>query len=141
MAHARPYLTFNGNCCEAMTFYKECLNAELSMQTIGESAIASQMPGEAHQNIIHARVTRNGETVLLGSDMVGPDGFVKGNTMTLFLECSGEEEIHSLFAKLSAGGQVTFPVSSEFWGGLYGTLTDKFGINWMLSYDKTVQSD
>ncbi len=139
MAQIHPYITFNGNCREAMTFYKESLDAELSMQTIGESAVANHMPTEAQSNIVHARLVKNGSVVLLGSDMVGPEGFVKGNTITLFLECSSEEEIHTLFTKLSSDANVTYPVSTEFWGGLYGTLTDKFGINWMVSYDKATQ--
>ena len=140
MAQIRPYITFNGNCREAMTFYKESLDAELSMQTVGESGVANHMPAEAQSNIVHARLVKNGTALLLGSDMVGPEGFVKGNTITLFLECVSEEEIHTLFTKLSSGGNVTYPVSTEFWGGLYGTLTDKFGINWMLSYDKATLS-
>ncbi len=139
MAQLHPYLTFNGNCREAMTFYKDCLNAELSTQTIGESANASQMPAEIHQNIMHARLARNGTILLLGSDMAGPEGTTQGNTITLFLDCSSQEEIHALFDKLSAGGNPTFPVTTEFWGGMFATLTDKFGYNWMLSYDKASQ--
>ena len=140
MAQVHPYLTFNGNCREAMTFYKECLDAELSMQTIGEAANANQMPPETHNNIMHAQLAKNGTILLLGSDMVGPEGIIKGNNFTLFLACNSEDEIHTLFDKLSAGGNATFPVTVEFWGGMFGTLTDKFGNNWMLSYDKTTQA-
>ncbi len=140
MAQLHPYLTFNGNCREAMTFYKECLDAELLTQTIEGSTLASQMPIEAHNNILHTRLVKNGSVLLLGSDMTGSEGLIQGNTMTLFLDCASEEEIHTLFAKLSSGGHVTYPVSIEFWGGLYGTLTDKFGNNWILSYDKTAEA-
>ena len=103
MAHLHPYLTFNGNCREAMTFYKECLDAELLMQTIEGSALASQMPIEVHNNILHTRLVKNGSVLLLGSDMMGPEGIMQGNTMTLFLDCASEEEIHTLFEKLSSG--------------------------------------
>jgi PhnB protein len=37
MATMNPYLTFNGNCKEAMNFYKEIFGRELSMMTAGES--------------------------------------------------------------------------------------------------------
>jgi len=125
MAQINAYLTFNGNCREAMTFYKECLGAELSMmQTIGGSTIADKMPVEVHNNILHARLVKDGLVLLSGSDMVGPEGIVKGNAVTLSLDCGSEEEIHTLFSKLSSGGNVTYPVSVEFWGALFGTLTD-----------------
>ncbi|MEJ0101299.1 MAG: hypothetical protein WDO19_01540 [Bacteroidota bacterium] len=38
------YLTFNGNCREAMIFYKECLGGELSLTVAGESPVANQVP-------------------------------------------------------------------------------------------------
>jgi PhnB protein len=54
MAQMNAYLHFNGNCREAMTFYKECLGGELNMQAVGESPMAAQMPPQIHTNILHA---------------------------------------------------------------------------------------
>lgn len=135
MTQINAYLNFNGNCREAMTFYKECLGGELSMQTVGEAPIADQMPPEARQNIMHAALT-NGVLVLMASDMMGPGEPVHGNTMALLLNCSSEEEIKTFFSKLSAGGKVDHALKEEFWGSTYGDLTDKFGRRWMLNYDK-----
>jgi len=138
MAHIDAYLRFNGNCREAMTFYKECLGGELTMQTVAESPLADQIPAEMAQNILHATLIKDRLT-LLGSDMVGPEGLIQGNTISLSLNCGSEQEIHEFFASLSSDGQVTHPLESAFWGATFGDLIDKYGISWLLSYDKNVR--
>ena len=132
MAKLNPYLHFNGTCQEAMTFYKECLGAELKMQTVGESPMAAEMPKEAHKNVIHAVLEKDG-FVLMASDMMEPGATVRGNTVTLCVVCSSKQEIETLFSKLSAGGKVGHPLKEEFFG-TFGDLTDKFGFNWMFQF-------
>ncbi len=85
---------------------------------------------------MHASLT-NGDLTLLGSDMAGPEGITKGNTIILQLECAGEEELNRFYSKLSAGGKATYPPAPSFWGAVYGQLTDKFGNDWMLNYSKS----
>jgi PhnB protein len=46
MTQINSYLTFNGNCREAMNFYKDCLGGELNLQTIAESPLADKMPAQ-----------------------------------------------------------------------------------------------
>jgi PhnB protein len=133
MTQVNPYLRFDGNCREAMSFYKDCLGADLALTTVGETPVAKQMPSGEHKRVMHATLTK-GSLRILGSDMVGPEGLVKGNAFTLQVECGSEEEIRTLFSKLSSGGEATYPVNPSFWGGLFGQLTDKFGNAWMLNY-------
>ena len=129
------YLTFNGNCREAMTFYKECLGGELFLQTIGESPLSDKMPAKLKECILHSTLTK-GALVLMGSDMVGENGLLKGNTVSLMLNCSSEEEIKTCFEKLSSGGKKDHPLEDSFWGALFGDLTDKYGNHWLLHFDK-----
>ena len=117
-----------------MTFYQGCLGGKLALQTVGESPMAGQMPAEAQKHILHAALTHDG-TVLMGSDMTGPEGVKKGNAISLSLVCSSREEIESLFLNLSAGGKIAHPLKEEFFG-IHGNLTDKYGINWMFTYEK-----
>lgn len=138
MAHIHAYLTFNGNCREAMTFYRECLGGELMLQTIGESPMADTMPPQMKQSILHSTLT-TGDLVLMASDMVPEQGLVKGNAVSLMLNCDSEEEIHEWYAKLSEGGRATHPLENTFWGALFGDLTDRFGNQWLLHYDKQQQ--
>jgi PhnB protein len=136
MTQINSYLTFNGNCREAMTFYKECLGGELELQTIGESPMADKMPPQMKKSVLHSTL-KKGSLVLMGSDMVGEPGLIKGNTVSLMLNCSSEEEIKNCYEKLSKGGEATHPLENTFWGALFGDLTDKYGNHWLLHYQKT----
>jgi len=135
MTQINAYVNFNGNCREAMNFYYECIGGELDLQTVGGSPIEAQCPAGMKDQILHAALTKD-SLLLMGSDMVGPEGFDKGNNIALSLSCSSEEEINSFFSKLSAGGKVIHQLRVEFWGATFGVFTDKFGIRWMLNYDK-----
>lgn len=140
MTQINSYLTFNGNCREAMTFYKECLGGETNFQTVGESPIAEKMPAEMKDSILHSTLTK-GNLVLMGSDMTSPIGIIKGNAVSLMLNCSSDEEVKSFYKNLSKGGKADMPLEISFWGALFGNLTDKFGNHWLLSFDKNLNSN
>lgn len=130
MTQLNAYLRFNGNCREAMTFYHACLGGELTLQTVGESPVASQMPPNMKDNVVHSTLAKDG-FVLMASDMMGPEGVVKGNNISLCIIGSSKSEIEPIFAKLSAGGTVSTPLIEEYFG-TFGNFTDRFGIEWML---------
>ncbi len=136
MIKINSYLTFNGNCREAMAFYKACLGGELKLQTIGESPMADKMPKEMKDCILHATLTTEG-FVLMGSDMASETELLKGNAVSLMLNCGSEQEIGSCYEKLSERGQPIHQLETTFWGALFGDLKDKFGNNWILNYIKT----
>ncbi|MBI4122372.1 MAG: VOC family protein [Parcubacteria group bacterium] len=133
MPKLNPYLRFNDEKCkEAMTFYKECIGGELTFQTIGETPMAQEMPKEDQNRIMHASL-KKGDFELFGSDMMR-DKAVVGDNVVLSINCESEAEIKTLFEKLSAGGEVFMPLEKQFWGALFGVITDKFGFEWMLNY-------
>jgi PhnB protein len=135
MTQINSYLTFGGNCREAMTFYKECFGGDLFLQTIGETPLSDNMPLKMKNSILHATL-RNGELVLQGSDMTPQSGLIKGNNISLSLSCSSEEEIRRFYARLSANNKTDHPLEDAFWGAIFGDLTDKYGNHWLLSFDK-----
>lgn len=92
MTQINAYLTFSGNCREAMNFYKSGLGGELTLQTIGESPLADKMPPQMKGSILHSTLTKD-KLVLMGTDCVAPPGLIKGNSVSLSLNCSNEEEI------------------------------------------------
>ena len=118
-----------------MTFYKDCLGGELFVQTVGESPLSDKMPPQMKECVLHATLTK-GALILMGSDMVDENGLLKGNSVSLMLNCSSEEEIKTCFEKLSSGGKKDHPLEDSFWGALFGDLTDKFGNHWLLHFDK-----
>lgn len=135
MYSIQAYLTFDGNCREAMTFYQKCLGGKLSFQTLGESPLSERMPRKMKDCILHSTLS-NGTLVLMGSDMVSENGLIKGNAVSLTLNCVTEKEIRSCYKKLSAGGVATHPLEVSFRGALFGGLTDKYGNHWLLNYTK-----
>lgn len=134
MTQINVYLSFGGNCLEAMTFYKECLGGELMLQKVEGSPVEENCTGMEKDGILHAALT-NGDLVLMGTDMTDPGGLIKGNNFSASLNCSSEEEINRFFTKLSAGGKVMLPLGKQFWGALFGVFTDRFGIKWMLNFN------
>ena len=136
MTKINSFLTFNGNCREAMTFYKECLGGELTQQTVGELQMAEQMPAQMKESILHSMLTSE-SIVIMGSDMAPETGLIKGNSVSLMLNFSNEEETRRIYTNLSKGGNATHPLEVTFWGALFGNLTDKFGNQWMLNFDNT----
>lgn len=129
------YLTFAGNCREAMHFYQQCLGGQLNFQTIGESPLAGKMPTQMKNAILHATLI-NEAMVLMASDMVGDHGINLGNSVSLLLDCSSELEIKNCYSNLSAGGEQTHPLEVTFWGALFGDLKDKYGNHWLLHFQK-----
>lgn len=133
MAHLNPYLNFDNNCREAMSFYKECLGGELMMQTVGDMpAMAAQMPPNMKNSILHSTLT-SGDIMLMASDL-NREKSLEGNTVHLCINCKTESELNTFFNKLSAGGKVTEPISDMPWGAKYGSLTDKFGKHWLFNF-------
>ena len=132
MAPITPYLFFDGNCRDAMNFYKDCLGGELHMQTVAETPAAEHVPPEARQKIMHAKLT-SGELELMGSDWMSETAFSRSNSISLAIRCTSDDQIKTLFASLSEGGEVVHPLAEQFWGATFGQLVDRFGTEWMLN--------
>lgn len=132
MAQLNSYLTFNGNCREAMTFYRACLGGELELQTIADSPLAKRLPQKMKKYILHATL-KSDTIVIMGSDMVS-ESLIKGNAVSMMLTFNNEEEIRKAYTNLSKDGNATHPLEITFFGALFGNLTDKFGHQWMFYY-------
>jgi PhnB protein len=134
MAQLSPYLNFFGSAKEAVEFYKSVFGGDLDIQLVGDTPMAEQMP-DAKDKVMHAALTAPG-VKLFASDMGSQETSVPSELVTLTLECSSQEEIESLFGKLSQGGTVGHDLKEEFWGAVYGDLTDRFGVRWMFNFQK-----
>lgn len=135
MKNINPYIKFNdGKCREAMEFYKSIFGGKLDMMTVGESPMAKDMPKEKHDLIMHSTLT-SGKIMFLGSDMMR-DKAIVGDNVGIALECESEKELNDTFDKLSEDGDVFMKPEEMFWGGVYGMTTDKYGVEWMLNFQK-----
>ena len=102
MTQINAYISFNGNCREAMNFYKDCLGGELNLMQVKDTPAAAACPAGTEDQIMHSSLTKN-EMVLFATDMVGQEAFRQGNNMALCVNCSNEEEINDFFKKLALG--------------------------------------
>jgi PhnB protein len=130
-------IIFNGKTEAAFNFYKTVFGGEFSnFQRLKDMPGAPPMSAEEGEKIMHTALPV-GNSVLMGMDMPAGRGTVnEGNNFMVTLDTSSEEETTRVFNLLSEGGQVTMPLGHQFWGAFFGMLTDKFGIQWMLSYVK-----
>ncbi len=130
------YLTFDGNCREAFEFYRSVFGGEfLAFSTFADGPPDMDVP-EAQRNLVMHVSLPVGSSVLMGSDNSthGPR-LVAGNNFSISIEVESRQHCDEVFAKLSRGGTVTMPLEEMFWGDYFGAWTDKFGINWMVSYE------
>lgn len=141
MASVNVYLNFNGNCEEAFNFYKSVFGGEFPY--IGRfkdmpPQEGVKMTDEMANRIMHVSLPISKETMLMGSDTGGewaPD-FKQGNNFSISINADSKDEADRLFSGLSKGGKVTMPMEKTFWGDYFGMFTDKFGINWMVSFNE-----
>lgn len=132
-----PYLNFDGNAEEAMTFYAEALGGKLTeVHRFSMMPNASDLPEEVRNRVMHVGVDLPGGNRVMASDTMegmGPPHVVGTNT-SISIHPASREEADRIFAALGEGGQVGMPLEDQFWGDYYGHLTDRFGIQWMVNY-------
>lgn len=129
------YLFFEGRCEEALDFYRTVFGGEIEMLMRYGEAPEPPPPGMvapgSENKVMHASF-RIGETTVMASDGTchgAPDfrGF------SIAAVCADEAEARRVFAALADGGSVTMPIGPTFFAPMFGMLTDRFGVGWMIS--------
>lgn len=141
MKTINTYLTFNGNCEEAFNFYKSIFGGDFGF--VGRF---SNMPEkykvkeEDANRIMHISLPM-GDTVLMGSDSLDSNdaALVQGTNFSISVAADSTEEADKVFQALAEGGKVIMPMADTFWNAYYGLVVDKFGIKWMMNYDKPME--
>jgi PhnB protein len=84
---------------------------------------------------MHVGLPILGGHILMGTDATEEMGFklVQGNNVYISLQPDTRAEADELFGALSAGGTVQVPMSEMFWGDYFGSLVDKYGVQWMVN--------
>jgi PhnB protein len=140
VAQVSTYLNFPRSTEEAFRFYKSVFGTEFIGQTqrLGDVPAAPGQPplSEADKKLImHIALPILGGHVLMGTDAPDSMGFklTMGNNIYINLEPDTRAETDRLFKALSAGGKVEQKLQEMFWGGYFGSLTDKYGVLWMFN--------
>jgi PhnB protein len=139
MKSINPYLNFKDRTEEAFNFYKSVLGGEFTMfQRFKDMPPGSGNVAESEKDLIlHVSLVLSNGIVIMGSDAPEAHGLkvVTGNNVHMMLNAESEAEAEKLYKGLSEGGKVTMPLQKMFWGALYASFADKFGVNWMINYD------
>lgn len=145
MTTVNIYLTFNGNCKAAFDFYKSVLGGDFPhVSTFADMPPQEGMPpisDEMKNNIMHISLPISKETILMGSDTGGEWGqnYKQGNNFSISVNTDSKDKADGIFNGLAEGGQITMPIAKTFWGDYFGMCTDKFGVNWMVSFNEDQQ--
>jgi PhnB protein len=129
-----PYLSFNGNCSEAVGYYEKIFDvtAEISRYKDAPPEDGYQAPEGTENLIMHAQFEIDGATIML-CDMP-PDSPVKiGENFAIMAEFDSAEKAKMVFGALKEDGEVSMEIQETFWSKCFGALTDKFGIGWNIS--------
>lgn len=137
MAQINPYLNFDGQAEEALTFYRSIFGGDF----IGGIHRFDNTPGletlteEEKNRVMHVALPI-GANILMASDVLPSMGhrFVPGNNVYLSVQVDSREQADEIFGKLAEGGIIEMPLGDQAWGDYYGSLKDKFDIGWMVSY-------
>lgn len=128
------YLIFEGKAEEAIEFYTNAFNGKVNYVMKGKEAQGMDVKLEDKDKILHGEVKIAEDCVLYLSDTFSDEKIIKGNNYSITLACDSEEQIETLYEKLSEGGKVMMPLEDTFWNAKHGSLIDKYGVNWNLNY-------
>jgi uncharacterized protein YndB with AHSA1/START domain/uncharacterized glyoxalase superfamily protein PhnB len=129
-----PYLFFNGQCEEALTFYQEAIGAQvlflMHFKDSPEPPPPGRLPAGFENKVMHATV-RVGEATFMASDGCHAGTNFQGFSLSLALPAAADTD--RVFAALADGGTVQMPLTKTFWSPRFGMVADRFGVNWMIT--------
>ena len=115
-----PYLMLYGRGDEAIQFYTKAVGAKPAMVMHFKDAPDKSMIAPGTEN-----------HVMLSDGC--PDGETAGHKgISLTINANDEAHADKLFAALSEDGKVQMPMMQTFFAKKFGSVHDKFGINWMV---------
>ncbi len=138
MLRCTPFLLFDGNCAEAMTFYHQCLGGDFTLTKLGDTPMKDLFPKEKHNRIINAHLV-NGNIEISATDWMASPSFdpIQGNTFAIFVIGGRYEELKTVFDKLAEGAEKErFQELHDMPFGIYGQFYDKYGVQWIFKGDK-----
>jgi PhnB protein len=127
-----PYLQFQGDCEEALKFYKDILNGRIEIASRYDNP-AMNAPEGFKNKILHARFYF-GKYMLFSSDVM-PTKMNEAVQSNIYISLGLHDDglAKDIFDRLSAGGKINVPFKKQFWGDWHGNFSDRFGIRWMVN--------
>ncbi len=128
-----PYLSFDGRCREAFTFYADVLGGEImAMISHGDTPAGEHVPAEWRDKIINAHLIV-GDQALMGADSPPDRGDAAKTGFSVSIQIDDEAGAERIFNAFAEGGVVIMPFGPTFWAKKFGMVTDKYGTPWMVN--------
>jgi PhnB protein len=121
MKSASPYV-FIDNCQNVMEYYQSIFGGDIT-----------NIQNKDDGRCLHAEL-HLGDSIIHFSDTFGK--ILEGDNVRITLECESEEEIRKVYDAVINEGKITAPLQDTFWGAIHANVVDKFGIGWLLNYQK-----
>jgi PhnB protein len=138
MMKLNSYLNFAGNAQEAFDFYRSVFGGEFSSAVRFKDMPMEgvTIPKEEEDRIMHISLPIGEDDVLMASDTLESHGqqLVQGNNVYVSAHATSREEADRIFNALGEGAEIEMPIADQVWGDYFGSLKDKFGVQWMVSY-------
>ena len=138
MPKINPYLNFDGTAEEAFLFYKSIFGGEFHGPIFKMGGVpGSEALSEEEKNRVMHIALPIGDNLVMASDVAPSMGQTVsvGNNNYISVFTDSKEQADEYFAKLSDGAEIEMPMEDQFWGDYFGSLKDRFGVNWMLNFN------
>ena len=129
----KPYIFFYGHCEEALDFYKGVFGGTYEMQRNAGSPMEQHVPKELGDKVMHASFTAPGVSFFASDGMQTKAVDAEEGNVSLALNAPDAATGDRVFAALAQGGKVTQPLQEAFWGGRFGSVQDRFGLEWLMT--------
>lgn len=127
-----PYLSFDGQCEAAFTFYARVLGGQVgTIFRYAGTEFDAHVPADWHDKVMHGSVTAGG-IELMGAD-VPPDRYEAPKGFSLSIHLTDIADAERVFHELSTGGRMVMPLEKTFWADRFGMVVDRFGMSWMIN--------
>lgn len=132
-----PYVSFNGNCEEAVLFYRSVLGGTAEFMRFSDLPADEGIPISDgwKSKVMHGSLVLDGGAVIYFGDSWEQSPVEVGSNATVHLNVDSEGEVGRIVAALSDGGEITMPAERTFWGSAYGSLVDRYGVHWGVEFE------
>ncbi len=140
MTTINPYINFNGNAEEALTFYKSVFSGEFTSVTRFKDVASAEFPVPEDEANKSMRITLPiGTNIWIANDVPASLGRVSEdeNRSKIAVSTESKEEAERIFNGLSVGGAVEMPMGESPWGTYFAMFRDKYGIEWIVEFDSS----
>lgn len=128
-----PYLFFKGNAREALEFYQSVFGGKIDAMTYKDTNM--ELTGDLKETDLMHGYLSGGDVTLMVSDTA--QASERSAKIVISLSGDDEERLTKYFNELSDGAEVEQPLKKEFWGDIFGSVRDKFGVEWMVNISQT----